>query len=192
MQGWRKRQEDSHINDLDIGPSNKTQLFGVFDGHGGNEVAKFVQNHFTEEFLKNPNYLRNDPKKALEETYDKMDTLMLEKEGIDELLSLYKKSKEEASSVKENNRNAQIEALRQVIDPKEKEDAQIAMFTGCTANVLVIQDKKLYWNCSSNECGSQTIYPCRIKEDRKSRRMGVRWKSLRKFEFIQRFGRYRI
>jgi serine/threonine protein phosphatase PrpC len=38
MQGWRKRQEDSHINDLDIGPSNKTQLFGVFDGHGGNEV----------------------------------------------------------------------------------------------------------------------------------------------------------
>ena len=145
MQGWRKRQEDSHINDLDIGPSNKTQLFGVFDGHGGNEVAKFVQNHFTEEFLKNPNYLRNDPKKALEETYDKMDTLMLEKDGIDELLSLYKKAKEEASTVKENNRNAQIEALRQVIDPKEKDDAQIAMFTGCTANVLVIQDKKLYF-----------------------------------------------
>ena len=69
MQGWRKRQEDAHIANLDLGPSNKTQVFGVFDGHGGCEVAKFVANHFTEEFLKNPNYLRNDIKKALEENY---------------------------------------------------------------------------------------------------------------------------
>ena len=137
--------EDSHINDLDVGPSNKTQVFGVFDGHGGNEVAKFVKNHFTEEYLKNSNYLKNDQQKALEETYQKMDTLMLEKDGIDELIALYKQSKEESSSLKENNRNAQIEALRQVIDPKEKEDAKIAMFTGCTANVLVIQDRKLYF-----------------------------------------------
>jgi len=56
MQGWRKRQEDSHITDLDLGPSNNTQIFAVFDGHGGSEVAKYVANHFTEEFLKNQNY----------------------------------------------------------------------------------------------------------------------------------------
>ena len=145
MQGWRKRQEDSHINDLDIGPSNKTQLFGVFDGHGGNEVAKFVQNHFTEEFLKNQNYLKNYSKKALKEKIQKMDQLMLEKDGVEELLSLYKKSKEEASKIKENNRNAQIEMLREVIDPKEQADAKISMFTGCTGNVLVVQDKKLFF-----------------------------------------------
>ena len=145
MQGWRKRQEDSHIADLDLGPSNKTQVFGVFDGHGGCEVAKFVANHFTEEFLKNPNYLRNDIKKALEENYQKMDSLMLEKEGSEELLAEYQKSKEEAAKIKENNKNSQIEMLRQVIDPKEQPDAKISMFTGCTANVLVIQDKKLYF-----------------------------------------------
>jgi hypothetical protein len=40
----------------------------------GYMIAKFVQNHFTEEFIKNQNYLRNDPKTALEETYQKMDT----------------------------------------------------------------------------------------------------------------------
>ena len=137
MQGWRKRMEDAHINDLDLGPSNNTHIFGVFDGHGGSEVAKFVANHFTEEFLKNPSYLRNDIKKALEENYQKMDNLMLEKEG--------KKSKEEAAKIKENNKNAQIEMLRQVIDPKEQPDAQISMFTGCTANVLIVQDKKLFF-----------------------------------------------
>ena len=158
--------EDSHINDLDVGPSNKTQLFGVFDGHGGNEVAKFVKNHFTEEYLQNSNYLKNDQKKALEETFQKMDTLMLEKEGIDELIALYKQSKEESSALKENNRNAQIEALRQVIDPKEKDDAKIAMFTGCTANVLVIQDKKLYFANAGDSrsvlCKSGTAIPMSV------------------------------
>ena len=145
MQGWRKRMEDAHINDLDLGPSNNTHIFGVFDGHGGSEVAKFVANHFTEEFLKNPSYLRNDIKKALEENYQKMDNLMLEKEGSEELIAEYQKSKEEAAKIKENNKNAQIEMLRQVIDPKEQPDAQISMFTGCTANVLIVQDKKLFF-----------------------------------------------
>ncbi len=36
MQGWRKRMEDSHISDMNLGPNNSTHLFGVFDGHGGN------------------------------------------------------------------------------------------------------------------------------------------------------------
>ncbi len=52
MQGWRKRMEDAHIMDMDIGPNKDTQLFGVFDGHGGKEVAVFVGRHFTEEFVR--------------------------------------------------------------------------------------------------------------------------------------------
>ena len=145
--------EDSHITDLDIGPTGKTQLFGVFDGHGGCEVAKFVENHFADEFVKNQNYQKGDIKKALEETFLKMDKLMLEKEGVEELLAEYHKSKEEASKIKENNKNAQIEMLRQVIDPKEQADAKISMFTGCTANVLCIQDKKLYFaNAGDSRC----------------------------------------
>ena len=145
MQGWRKRMEDTHLTELDLGPSGKTQLFAVFDGHGGCEVAKFVENHFTEELLKNQNYLKGDIKKALEENYLQMDKLMLEKDGREELIAEYKKSKEEAAKIKENNKNAQIELLREVIDPKEQPDAQISMFTGCTANVLCIQDRKLYF-----------------------------------------------
>jgi protein phosphatase 1G len=31
-------------------------LFGVFDGHGGLEVAKFVQRYFADELKKNINY----------------------------------------------------------------------------------------------------------------------------------------
>ena len=37
MQGWRINMEDSHIANLDFTP--ESYIFGVFDGHGGAEVA---------------------------------------------------------------------------------------------------------------------------------------------------------
>ena len=55
MQGWRKRMEDSHISDMEKGSLGKLHVFGVFDGHGGKEVAQYVKAHFTEELLLNPN-----------------------------------------------------------------------------------------------------------------------------------------
>ena len=56
MQGWRKRMEDSHISDISVGNNGKIHVFGVFDGHGGKEVAQFVKNHFTEELMQNNAY----------------------------------------------------------------------------------------------------------------------------------------
>lgn len=41
MQGWRKTQEDSHIAELKL--PNGEAIFGVFDGHGGKDVALFVK-----------------------------------------------------------------------------------------------------------------------------------------------------
>lgn len=38
MQGWRVSMEDAHINNLNI-DGNDSALFGIFDGHGGKEVA---------------------------------------------------------------------------------------------------------------------------------------------------------
>ena len=39
--------EDSHIAKLDI--KENVHIFGVFDGHGGKEVAIWVERHFLEE-----------------------------------------------------------------------------------------------------------------------------------------------
>lgn len=47
MQGWRMSMEDAHIAQVDI--DNDTHIFGVFDGHGGKEVAIFVSKHFIPE-----------------------------------------------------------------------------------------------------------------------------------------------
>lgn len=42
MQGWRKSMEDAHLAYMDASKKeNKYKVFGVFDGHGGPEVARF-------------------------------------------------------------------------------------------------------------------------------------------------------
>lgn len=50
--GWRTKMEDSHIASTDL-PDN-VHLFGVFDGHGGAEVALFVKNNFEKTLVASP------------------------------------------------------------------------------------------------------------------------------------------
>jgi len=42
--GWRINMEDAHIAADNL--PNNISLFGVFDGHGGPEVAKYVAGAF--------------------------------------------------------------------------------------------------------------------------------------------------
>lgn len=46
--------EDAHIAELNLG--DDTYLFGVFDGHGGAEVALFVKDNFTNTLKNNKNF----------------------------------------------------------------------------------------------------------------------------------------
>jgi protein phosphatase 1G len=142
MQGWRKRMEDSHIADLDI--SKSTHLFGVFDGHGGKEVAQFVKKHFTRELLNNKNYKSANFKKALIETFFKIDEMVLEPQGIQELRELNKISKQEDDAQDKKNPNKQNELYHQLMN-KMSNDENIAMFTGCTATVCLIAENKLFF-----------------------------------------------
>ncbi len=66
FQGRRAEMEDQHLAaDFTITIGNKTypvHLFGVFDGHDGNDAAKYLKTHFKAQFIKtlkkfNPNKL---------------------------------------------------------------------------------------------------------------------------------------
>ncbi|CAE7249263.1 ptc2 [Symbiodinium pilosum] len=50
MQGWRTGMEDAHIAVSGLGDElDELSLFGVFDGHGGAEVAAFCKQHLPDE-----------------------------------------------------------------------------------------------------------------------------------------------
>ncbi len=44
-------------------------LFGVFDGHGGKEVAEYAKENFKKIFLQQEYFKKGDYKKALEKSF---------------------------------------------------------------------------------------------------------------------------
>ena len=71
--------EDAHIHRLDL--PNDVHVFGIFDGHGGKEVALFVEKYFVDELVKNPNFNQCKFKEALTETFIQMDKMLMSDKG---------------------------------------------------------------------------------------------------------------
>jgi len=147
MQGWRKRQEDAHISAISLGDKKDLDVFGVFDGHGGKEISKFVSNHFTEELKVNKNVSTN-MSLALKETFIKMDEIMQTPESIEEIKKYARISKEEDDIQSKNEpQNSQMQLITQLMGQKDPDSNDIFMRTGCTACVMSIDEtnKKLYF-----------------------------------------------
>lgn len=128
MQGWRTNMEDAHISNVAL--TQDCAIFGVFDGHGGPEVAKYVEKHFCEELLKNENFKKGIMDKALSETFLKMDELLQTPEGNKELMSI------------KSGGN---------VDDDVGYGAE--SFAGCTANVCLIYKDDMYVaNAGDSRC----------------------------------------
>jgi serine/threonine protein phosphatase PrpC len=144
MQGWRKRMEDSHIADLSVGGQN-VHVFGVFDGHGGKEVAQWIKKKFTTELQKQKTFQTGNYQKALFDNFLRMDTLMQESQGKNELKEEAKKAKIEDEKQSKGTDKSKNEMFKSLFDPKSQEDCDVAMYTGCTATVCLLDDKKVYF-----------------------------------------------
>ena len=74
MQGYRPRQEDEHITlEVDQPDGKKGMLVCVFDGHGGKEVSKWVEERFVKYFLATDQFKGGDFPAALKETFKQLD-----------------------------------------------------------------------------------------------------------------------
>jgi len=125
MQGWRVSMEDAHITRFNICKDiEDVHLFGVFDGHGGKEVAKFVEKHFVDELLASESFRKADYEQALKTTFLKMDQLLLTPEGKKELHQY-----------------------------KNSDDHSGESMAGCTANVALIVKNQMYVaNAGDSRC----------------------------------------
>ena len=138
MQGWRRTMEDSHLVALDLGTNKDTHIFGVFDGHGGIEVAEYVKNHFVEIFINNSKYLKGDIKSALKETFLTLDNNLQSIEAMKELTHSHE------IFVKTYNLNDNENINNNDMENSDYID-NIAYNIGCTCNILVIYKNILYF-----------------------------------------------
>ena len=74
MQGWRCSQEDSHICEtLECNGRYVGMCFGVFDGHGGKEVAGYAKEHFKRILVGQKAFSEGKYAIALKETFMDLD-----------------------------------------------------------------------------------------------------------------------
>lgn len=102
-------QEDAHVVTLNVDAkeglteSERTALFGVFDGHGGKEVARFVAAHLPDLLNSLQSYRTGNLDTALSESFLKMDELLIKSEFRDELNAL--KGSESDDDLKDGGEN---------------------------------------------------------------------------------------
>jgi len=62
MQGWRLNMEDAHVANGNYSGSPNKALFGVFDGHGGREVAVYCNQTYEQILQENKSLIVSEPK----------------------------------------------------------------------------------------------------------------------------------
>ena len=81
MQGWRINMEDAHIiKEVELAEGERGLLVGVFDGHGGEEVAKYAEDNFEKIFLAEMAKNADSFKETLTNTFMIMDAQLDEYE----------------------------------------------------------------------------------------------------------------
>ena len=158
--------EDYAIDFTDPDKENFLNVFGIFDGHGGREVPKYLQEHFMDYLKKNTNFQNGKFKDALRDTFFEVDKSFTTEEAQKELTKYseeLKPSKEQ--EIKDINNLCgqgeklnqeeleQIMAFNEVFDPRNIENANIAEFTGATGIILFLGDKNIYIaNAGNSRC----------------------------------------
>jgi len=119
--------EDAHISKFNI--DKDIHIFGVFDGHGGKEVARFAEKHFVEELLSNKSFKEKNYPNALTETFLRIDDLIQTTEGKKELMAL------------------------KAGDGDSKADFTNDSYAGCTACVALLTKTTIYCaNAGDSRC----------------------------------------
>ncbi|CAI6353390.1 unnamed protein product [Macrosiphum euphorbiae] len=136
MQGWRIRQEDAHFCLLDF--DKNMSLFGVFDGHGGAEVARLAV-EVLPDMIRNQPFNIGDYENALKNAYLDFDLYLRSKTALNRMKVLAAQDDPaNADDVnvddKKDNKNSN--------EVDEDINKMYGFYSGCTAVVALIVDKK--------------------------------------------------
>ena len=148
LKTWKKINLNSFISKKSLGEKNNYNIFCIINGNKGNEITKFVQNHFLDELL-NEIKEKKDIKIAIRESFLKMNKLIEGKEGMKEIYELRLKNNEEEIN---NYKNVINENKEEKINIFQEEDKEILDYTGCTLCLIIIDSElnKIYFGNIGN------------------------------------------
>lgn len=157
VQGWKKTMEVYNTKDNFLGPEKNINVFGLFEGHAGKEIAKYLSLEFTKQLLKNNNFIKGDYKQALIETFINIDASLKTESVNNKLLNYSKQNKNELRKKindiyqKIDNKNKlndkeinEINTFMDIIDPNNLEGVFISDYVGSSGIVILINDKITY------------------------------------------------
>lgn len=113
MQGWRRTMEDAHLAVVGLADDPSNAIFGVFDGHGGAEVAKFCQKYMAQEIQKLKEFEKGKVEDCLIQLFHRMDEMLRDQRYAEELEQLKTKDlqEEEEGTEKEADGVSPMDAL---------------------------------------------------------------------------------
>ncbi len=155
MQAFKKYKEVFILKNTKILEQNQNIfLFGIFDGHNGSEISKYLSLHFSQFLSENKNFINGDYKKALKETFINIDSSFRAQEVQ---LELSKYSIKKAPNFPDLNLNEEenknISNFLDIFEPRNLEGANIANFCGSCGIVVLITEKSVFIsNIGNSKC----------------------------------------
>ena len=149
IQGWKKSLEVFNIcNTINISENKTIDIFGIFDGHSGNSIAQYISENFCNELSKNGNFIIQEYKQAIIETFVKIDKSLRKKEINDvlenySLKSKYKLTKDNNNDLDEEDLN-RINTLMDIINPDNLEDVLISDYVGSSGIIILLTGNITY------------------------------------------------
>ena len=149
IESYKNQSQVSVIKETTFNNQDKNiLLFGIFDGHNGQEVSKYLSLHFSQFLSENINFTNGNYKKSLEETFinidDSLRSLQVQLE-----LSNYSINKD----IKKDSNNNEFDAFFELFDPINLDKMNIAEFCGSSGIVILITEKIAYIaNLGNSKC----------------------------------------
>ena len=159
VQGWKTIMEEYNFFLSDIYPNTnkKIDIFGLFSGDGGPEVAKYICNIFPDKLISNNNFKEGKFEEALKETFIEIDSTLNSDKAKMELKKIEQEfklnEKEEIDLINKTCGNGedlpdreleQIKCIKDLLNPRNLKDYNISFFSGCSGIVIIISNEKIY------------------------------------------------
>ena len=141
----------SIIKEINLNNQDKNiTLFGIFDGHNGPEVSKYITLHFSQFLSENVNFINGNYKKSLEETFINIDDSL---RSLQAQLELSKYSITKDIKTDDTNKNNFFEDFLELFEPRNLDSVNIAEFCGSSGIVVLIIEKIAFIaNLGSSKC----------------------------------------